>query len=184
MRWNTLSALVLLVFVATFPARADEYGLHSEITLDGHPLQCRDFRGRTVMNMRADQLGDVARAWVINRMPVIALDVERMKTLPPKLQVFFFGHECAHHRLGHTYNASLDSENEADCWSIKTARKRGYFGRPDVEAFTPHFAKSRGSRFGHLPGPQRVARLLQCFDDPSEDLMPAQAAASPAPGGG
>lgn len=155
-------------------ARAGEKtGLQTKVTLGGASLECRDFRGQVVRSIQLDDLGDVAHARVINRMPIITLNRARLDTLPGKMQIFFFNHECAHHVMGHVYYPTVTSENEADCWSIKAGRRDGLLRREDVEGFAPHLARSRGSVFGHLPGPQRAARLLACFDDPEEGNLAA-----------
>ncbi len=100
-----------------------------------------------------EDLGDVAHARIVNRMPIITLNKRRLDTLPDKLQVFFFHHECAHHVLGHVFYPTQTSENEADCYAIKVGRREGYLSREDVESFSPYIAVSRGSAFGHLPAP-------------------------------
>ena len=129
-------------------------------------MHCEDFRGRSVQTLQVSLRGDVGRATFISAVPVIALDPVRLATLPGPMQIFFYSHECAHHVLAHIVNPTLDSEREADCWSIKHGRSAGYFTRKDVEGFAPFLAHSRGSPFGHLPGPERHAHLLQCFDAP------------------
>lgn len=170
-----LGLLVLLAFAAE-PARAESgaataEGLQLKVTIDGTELACRDFRGQVVRTIRMDDIGDVAQARIINRMPIITLNRNRMHTLPGRMQIFFFNHECAHHAMAHIFSPSSTSENEADCWSIKMGRDGGLFTRHDIESFAPYLAHSRGSPFGHLPGPERARRLLACFDDPGEDLV-------------
>jgi hypothetical protein len=140
-------------------------GLETQPVIGGQPMRCRDFRGVVVRTTRMTELGDVGRAWIITRMPIISLDPDRLRTLPPTMQIFFYMHECAHHVLGHTFSPTTASENEADCWAIKYGRETGLFSRLDVEGFGPYLADSKGSPFGHLPGPQRQEHLLQCFDD-------------------
>jgi hypothetical protein len=156
-------------------------GLQARIKLGGQDLTCRDFRGQTVRSIHMDDLGDVAHARVVNRMPIITLNKRRLDTLPDKLQVFFFHHECAHHILGHVFYPTQTSENEADCYAIKVGRKDGSLLRTDVESFAPYIAASRGSAFGHLPGPIRSQRLLACFDDPSEENIADPAGFVPPP---
>lgn len=164
-QWARLALFVLglLTWFSTVHARAE--GLETEPVIGSMPMHCTDFRGVTVRTVRMTDLGDVGRAWFIQRMPVIALDPDRLATLPPKLQIFFYGHECAHHVLGHYFNRTLSSESEADCWSVKTGRERGVFSREDIVDFAPFLAESRGSPFGHLPGPERANFLVSCFDD-------------------
>ncbi len=186
MEWTARQVLcsfaVIWVLGLCGEARADAAaGLQSRITLGGQELTCRDFRGQTVRSIHMEDLGDVAHARIVNRMPIITLNKRRLDTLPDKLQVFFFHHECAHHVLGHVFYPTQTSENEADCYAIKVGRREGYLSREDVESFSPYIAVSRGSAFGHLPGPVRSKRLLACFDDPSEENIAEPAGFVPPP---
>jgi hypothetical protein len=156
-----LSALAAVLTVEQTQAE----GLETTPVIGGQPMRCRDFRGAVVRTTRSTELGDVGRAQIITRMPIIALDPDRLRTLPSKMQIFFYMHECAHHVLGHTIHPTLESEKEADCWAIRYGREAQLFSRLDVDGFGPYFASSKGSRFGHLPGPERQAYLLHCFDD-------------------
>lgn len=128
-------------------------------------MNCKDFRGRSVLALEVSDLGDVGRAWVVNTVPYILLDPEVLRTLPKPLQQFFYMHECAHHVLGHWYNPTRNSEKEADCWAVAHGRDSGLFRRQTVVDFAPWLRKSKGSAFGHLPGRQRVEHMLSCFDD-------------------
>ncbi len=130
----------------------------------GRPVSCKDIRGVAVTTMQVANLGDVGRAGVINRVPIIAIDPDIIGRLPDKLQLFFYQHECAHHVLGHWFQMSLNMESDADCWAIRHGRDNGIFRRDDVMSFAPFLAKSGGSPFGHLPGPARAKNLLKCFD--------------------
>jgi hypothetical protein len=186
MRMERAACWVLLFFVAMAGfAAADKVmaesaaGLQARIRLGGHEMTCRDFRGQTVRAIHMDDLGDVAHARIVNRMPIITLNKRRLDTLPDKLQIFFYQHECAHHILGHVFYPTQSSENEADCYAIKVGRREGVFGREDVESFAPYISISRGSAFGHLPGPARAQRLLACFDDPSEENIAEPAGFTP-----
>lgn len=126
---------------------------------------CHDVRGAEVSILRFDGLRDVAHAVIMNRLPYIVLNPTRLATLPPKLQAFFYEHECAHHLLGHNYNPTLDSEAEADCLAIKVGREKGLFTRVDVHGFRHWIEPLLGSARGHLPGRERQRLLMQCFDD-------------------
>ncbi len=179
-RWVLLSLTALCGLGICGMAQADTSGgLQARIRLGGQELTCRDFRGQTVRSIHMDDLGDVAHARIVNRMPIITLNKRRLDTLPDKLQVFFFNHECAHHILGHVFYPTQTSENEADCYAIKVGRKDRSLLRTDVEAFAPYIVLSRGSPFGHLPGPLRSQRLLACFDDPSEENIADPAGFTP-----
>lgn len=136
----------------------------SATVIAGRPVSCKDIRGVAVHTMQVANLGDVGRAGVINKVPVIAIDPEIIGRLPDKLQLFFYQHECAHHVLGHWFQMSLSMETDADCWAIRHGRDNGIFSREDVMSFAPFLARSGGSPFGHLPGPDRAKQLVSCFD--------------------
>lgn len=137
----------------------------SSITLGGQELSCTDYRGRPVRTYTVAGLGDAGFSEIYFRVPVIKIDPDVMGTLPGKLQVFFFLHECAHHTLGHLASGSAAAETEADCWAIHTGRDNAFYGREDIVAFGRYFAASGGSLAGHLPGPKRHAFLLACFNE-------------------
>lgn len=163
-------ALITCLVALTLGGRvASAEGLEVQPLIAGSPMRCYDFRGAVVRTLQTTELGDVGRASIVARMPIISLDSDRMAALPQKMQVFFYMHECAHHVLGHVIRPTLESEREADCWSINYGRWAGLFTRRDVEGFEPFFAKSNGSRFGHLKGPERQAYLLKCYDEPESE---------------
>ena len=173
-------ALVIGIAVFAFGGRAvSAAGLELQPVIAGSPMRCHDFRGAIVRTLMTTELGDVGRASIIGRMPVIQLDTDRMAKLPPKLQIFFFMHECAHHVLGHVIRPTLQSERDADCWSANYGRWAALFTRADVEGFGPYFARSNGSRFGHLPGLERQAYILSCFDTPTSEPVAADFALAP-----
>lgn len=149
-------------------AHADETSKPAGFPVADPPFECRDFRGQRVVIMPTDGLGDVARSRIIGRIPYIQLDIGRLATLPQKLQYFFFGHECGHHVLAHNFYPTPTVETDADCWSIMNGRERGLYTREDVIAFRPYIAHSKGSPFGHLPGPERADHLVKCFDETRE----------------
>ncbi len=158
--WALLPSVLMLVVISAPQAVARQ-----SMKIAGYEVTCKDMRGRVVRTMKMTDLGDVGRAWVVNGVPFIIMDVDLLRTLPPKLRLFFYGHECAHHRLGHWYQPTQNSEIEADCWSIKDGRDRNLFRREEVAAFAPFLADSKGTRWGHLPGPERAKKLLACFDE-------------------
>ncbi len=166
MRAHPVSLILsaVLALLACVGARASEEGSET-YTLDGRNLTCTDYLGRQVRTYDVAGLGDAGWSEIFFRVPVIKLDPDVLRTLPGKMQVFFFLHECGHHKLGHLLSGSGEAEPEADCWAIKTGRDSGFYARDDVVAFGRFFAPSNGSRLGHLPGPERHAFLLHCFDE-------------------
>lgn len=159
-------AILLVAAFEAAPRVAAQQPPGGRTFVAGVSLGCADFRGRPVQTYESSGLGDVARSELYGRIPVITVDKEVMASLSGKLQIFFYLHECAHHVLGHMYAPEANSENEADCWSIKTGRDQSYFNLDDVMAFASRITASPGSARGHLPGPERMAYLLECFDKP------------------
>ena len=171
MRSRPLVIGFAMLTLGGLPAAAAE--LEVQPVIGGNPMRCYDFRGVAVRTLQTTELGDVGRASIIARLPIIQLDTDRLAALPAKLQMFFFMHECAHHVLGHVIRPTLESERDADCWSVNYGRWAGLFKRQDVEGFAPYFATSNGSRFGHLPGPERHAYILACYDKPESEPVTA-----------
>lgn len=133
----------------------------------GVPVHCRAATGQAVAFVANPFLNDVGRAQP-GLPPTIELNPVLLMQLPPKLQLFWYGHECGHHVLGHTIgNYSQASESEADCWAIETGRSQNLFRRRDVAGFEPFFRNNPGSPWGHLPGPLRAANLMRCYDGAS-----------------
>lgn len=167
--WLALRAVsvVLIISIASgvVPSIGPASAQPVPYLIAGKPVTCTDFRGRSVVTMAVAKLGDVGFARVINTVPYILMDPEVLQTLPPKLQIFFFSHECAHHVLGHWFNPTAMSEREADCWAVQKHRDSGDLTRQEVKSFEPWLRNSRGSAWGHLPGPERAKHLLTCFDD-------------------
>lgn len=159
-------AMAVLALAGAAGSGAAQQSPGGRALVAGVTLGCADFRGRPVQTYETSGLGDVARSTLYGRIPVITLDTEVMASLSGKLQIFFYLHECAHHVLGHMFAPQPDSEKEADCWSIKTGRDQSYFNRADVSAFTNRIMSSPGSARGHLPGRERMAYLLECFETP------------------
>lgn len=132
------------------------------------PPACRDFRNRKVVWMEMLNLGDAGRAQYIGGAPTILVDPVLMRGLPASLRTFFQLHECAHHKLGHLWAPTTDSEKQADCWAVKKERDQMGLTAADIDGWQPYFVGNRGSSMGHLPGPERVAFLMHCFADPED----------------
>ncbi len=159
-------AIGVLAFLGTAGPVAAQEGPGGRVLVAGVSLGCADFRGKPVQTYETSGLGDVARSTLYGRIPVITVDKEVMASLSGKLQIFFYLHECAHHVLGHMFAPQPSSESEADCWSIKTGRDQSYFNLADVMSFANRIMSSPGSARGHLPGRERMAHLLACFEGP------------------
>ena len=119
---RALARIIGLVALALGGQPAVAEGLEVQPVIGGNPMRCYDYRGAVVRTLKTTELGDVGRASIIARMPIISLDADRLGALPEKMQVFFYMHECAHHVLGHVIRPTLESEREADCWSITLGR--------------------------------------------------------------
>jgi hypothetical protein len=156
------SLLLFALIVSPRVARAqfvpNQYNPFNPI-IAGVPVFCTSFgTGQPVAFVPNPSLNDIGRARP-GMPPTIELNPMLLAQLPPKLQLFWFGHECGHHVLG-----PANSETNADCWSIRTGKQQGLFSRQDVLSFAPYFANNPGSPWGHLPGPIRAKAFVQCYD--------------------
>jgi hypothetical protein len=133
-------------------------------TIGGVPVSCTSLAGKAVAFIPNANLRDVGRARP-GFPPTIELNPTLLRQLPGKMQLFWYGHECAHHVL------SLNTEPRADCWSIQNGKMQGLFSRTDVLEMQQYLLGLPGSPWGHLPGEERAKLLLACFE----------AAPSPAP---
>lgn len=112
-----------------------------------------------VATMLDATLPDVGRALPYGRPPLIVLNPYVLQQLSPLMQIFWYGHECAHHLHG-------ADEIQADCVSIKMMRNQGFLHRSQIPELQSQIAGSPGSLWGHLPGPARAQHLANCFDSP------------------
>lgn len=130
----------------------------------GRAVQCMSAIGQPVAFIPNPMLNDIGRSRP-GMPPTIELNPVILSRLPPPQQLFWWGHECAHHALGHTIGLlDITSESQADCWAIQKGKEAGILSRRDVEAFMPYFLGNPGTMWGHLPGPVRVNAFLACFD--------------------
>lgn len=167
--FRRLAVVAVLALIASCTGGDDPLGTSNNFAnpfnpvIASVPVVCTAFDGQPVATIPDPTITDIGYARQ-GSPPVIVLNSRLLETLPPALQLFWYGHECAHHVLGHTVFTSFGNEAAADCWSIRTGRDQGLFDRTDVEGFAPYFLANPGSPWGHLPGPQRQALFLQCYD--------------------
>lgn len=150
--------LLLAGILANLPAVAQWNPFNPVIA--GIPLYCMSSQGQPVAFVPNTMLPDVGRA-LPGLPPTIELNPSVLAQLTPKMQLFWYGHECAHHVLG-----PANSEINADCWSIKTMRNQGLLAPNELPQLMAQIAGTPGSMWGHLPGPQRAQLLAQCYNTP------------------
>jgi hypothetical protein len=126
----------------------------------GIPVFCTSFQGQPVAFILNPSLPDVGRAQP-GMPPTIELNPNVLAQLTPAMQLFWYGHECAHHVLG-----PANSEVNADCWSIKTLRNQGFLTPNDLPQLMAQISGTPGSVWGHLPGPHRANLFAQCYNTP------------------
>ena len=146
-------ALVSALLVLGTPSSA-----LGQATYDG----CVDFRGRAVLSIHDDNIGDVAMARVVNGEPVVFYNVRVLAWLPAKTRLFWYAHECAHHVLAHLARMNLDMEQEADCWGIRELVRRRIVADVDITRIQSSLSYSPGDSW-HFPGPIRAINLRRCL---------------------
>lgn len=98
---------------------------------------------------------------------LIILNPRKMNTLPRRIRMFVYEHECAHQTVG-------EDETRADCAAIIKGKREGWLSRRDVQHICHKlFIHSAGDRY-HAPGPQRCQQLMQCYDGRSTTVTAIQ----------
>ncbi len=137
----------------------------SSITVFAQPLPCTTFNGIPVPYFSDPTLNNVG---VANRMqngqPYIVINPNVVGSLPEFVRQFWYAHECAHHAL----HPSLNSEMNADCYSIKAIRNIGLVTSSQEVGFLLNYISTLPGNIntGHLPGPARATNVYACFASP------------------
>lgn len=126
----------------------------------GLPLTCNNWQGIPVEIVANPYLNDVGVAHSnAFGQPVIQLNPYVMNRYSFLVQTWWFAHECGHHALHPSWN----SEQNADCWGIRTMRQQGLITRQwQLNAFAIELGNLQGTAAGHLPGPARAANIANC----------------------
>lgn len=118
-----------------------------KFSIDNIPVNCG-----TVVTVLDPRLNDVG----MNDMRGhIYINPNVFNSQPTVLKLFWYAHECGHSVVG-------VSENEADCWAIKTGKQQGWFSPQDFGSLTAVF-KHNPDDWIHLPGQARVAHIKLCY---------------------
>lgn len=147
-------AIGLLLFVSGATAQPSPFSP----VIAGVPVYCTSYSGQPVALIPDYYLPDVGQA-IPGNPPIIKLNPNVLSRMTPLMQIFWYGHECAHHLLG-----PANSEINADCWSIRTMRDQGILRRQQVPELMAQISSTSGSMWGHLPGPYRAQHFANCFD--------------------
>lgn len=142
------------------PARAQPVTpYHPRIA--GEPVSCTSSSGEPVAFVPNTSLADVGLwfpAW-----PGVPAHVEYnpalLARLPPPVQLFWFGHTCAHGVF-----ASDSDEERADRESLQLLKRLGLVSRAQVLEMQSYLLGTPVVRWGHQPGPSRAQLLLGCYD--------------------
>ncbi|HYO51950.1 hypothetical protein [Archangium sp.] len=127
----------------------------------GVPVSCLSSQGEPVAFVPNSSLADVG-LWFPS-WPGVPAHVEYnpglLARLPPWVQLFWFGHACAHGALA----AGLGEES-ADCWSVQFLKRRGLVSRAQVVELQSYLMSAPVVPWGHRPGPARARLLPECYD--------------------
>ncbi len=157
----TRATPIALAFALASSASAQTWsGPTFNPVIAGVPLYCTSYGGQPVAFVPNPTLNDVGRA-LPGMPPRIELNPLVLAQLSPKMQLFWYGHECAHHVLG-----PANSESNADCWAIKTMRNQGLLQQSEIPQLQQQIINTPGSMWGHLPGPARGGLFAACYASP------------------
>ena len=146
-----------LVFLVVSVPAAGDY----QIVIAGVPVHCGNYMGQPVNFLFDPTLPDVGRAILVPMAPepTIILNPQVLSQFSPEMQLFWYGHECAHHVVG-------ANEMAADCFSIQVLRNMGVFNAATIPVLQSQILGASGSMWGHLPGPVRANHFANCFATP------------------
>jgi hypothetical protein len=106
---------------------------------------------------------DVAFSTFVDGQPVILLH-PNVLAQPPALQLFMYGHECAHRKLLHALGTiTIDPELRADCWSIQRMAQQGLVNQDGAQAIAAVFFPNPANPPLYPAGPARAQNILACF---------------------
>jgi hypothetical protein len=154
--------LTLLALSGAFCA----WPLIAQITYDG----CQDIRGISVASVLDYSVRDVAVAMLApNGAPIIRYNPSVLSWFQPETRLFWYGHECGHHALGHSFGTAFPSqmEQQADCFGIRELIKSGVLSRRDVSTIQADLSRLGSGDWTHLPGPIRAMNLKACLSSSS-----------------
>lgn len=117
-----------------------------QLAIDGNRMICG--KRPTVLDRSLDDFAAAYPGFLI-------LNPDLMKRVPTVVQLWIYGHECAHQFIGR-------SEEAADCWAVQRGRRQGWLNESGIEQICAFLAPSRGSSV-HAPGPERCAAMRICF---------------------
>jgi hypothetical protein len=87
----------------------------------------------------------------------ISLNPTLLKKYPPKAQLFWFAHECAHKKL------ATGNEEKADCGAAKLGKDQGWFtSEADLDELAP-FMNAIPADSRHEAGIVRMTKIRACY---------------------
>lgn len=122
-------------------------------TLGGVTVSCESYTGQPVAFVANTALRDVGQAHPEEPgvSPTIEFNPTLLERLPPKVQLFWFGHVCAHEVL-----ADNDSEENADRWALQWMMERGQLTALDRVRLGRSFGGFPPMPWSHRPEGMRL----------------------------
>jgi hypothetical protein len=155
-------ALATLCLASTASAQT------TQVMVDGVPLSCADPSGTPVIFDSVPLLPDIAISDYVGKVPRIRVNAAQMRAAPPKVQLFFHAHECAHHMLGHVVQAIYGHDNrnrelQADCKAMELLRDQVGLAQDDAKRIGQYFRRNPPLPPYYPAGPWREKNILDCF---------------------
>ncbi len=135
----------------------------AQVTYEG----CRDIRGLPVASVLDRSIRDVAMASLApDGSPIIRYNPQVLSWFQPQTRLWWYGHECGHHALGHNFGTThpLAVEQAADCHGIQTLADSGMLSKRDLRVIQADLNQLGRGDWTHLPGPVRAVNLERCLD--------------------
>lgn len=156
-RFAGLLACFVIAIAQPAATRAD-----SVVRIGGKWLQCP---AGWPVDIRANPaLPDIGRAYMSGGTGVIEMNTTLLAGMSPIVQLYWFGHECAHHVKRHVRAFDMGHEAEADCYAISMLLHNDWIQESQLSQLRDVLTQSPGSMWGHLRGPERWANVQNCYN--------------------
>lgn len=158
----TRSLFVVVAVLAGLPGAAWAQG--SEIynpVVGGMPVSCVSYTGQPVAFLPDLKLQDVGKAYAEEpgTPPHIEYNPVLLSRLPPLVQLFWYGHVCAHEVL-----ADADSEQNADRWALQMLKQQRLLTREEVFELRAYFSGTQEAPWSHQPESTRLWLFDACYE--------------------
>jgi hypothetical protein len=129
-----------------------------QLVIDGHRTRCGSWPTVLDPNLN-DYAAAPYRQFIVLNMPYIA-------KVPTAVKLWIYNHECGHKFVG-------PDENKADCFAVHRGGDAGWLTQQGLDQVCSFISAARPDA-AHLGGPERCARMRECYKHNPPVSQPGQ----------